>query len=67
MATGFARFTERQESSRPSLFGTSRVHFVLDRRKHNRFAEILALSQPPHRAGADAERICAALREATGP
>ena len=35
--------------------------FVLDRRAHNRFAEALAGSEAPHRAGADAVRICRAI------
>ena len=35
--------------------------FVLDRRAHNRFAEALSKSEAPHRAGADAARVCGAL------
>lgn len=35
--------------------------FVLDRRRMNRYAEALGYGAPTHRAGADAERICAAL------
>lgn len=35
--------------------------FTLDRRMHNRFAERLAQTDAPHRAGLDAERICTAL------
>ena len=36
--------------------------FVLDRRAHNRFADALAAAgEPPHRAGPDAARVCAAL------
>lgn len=40
--------------------------FVLDRRMHNGFAEAVAATAAPHRAGADAARICAALRCAKG-
>lgn len=35
--------------------------FVLDRRRMNRYADALGAAAPAHRAGADAERICAAL------
>lgn len=35
--------------------------FIMDRRKHNRFAEILAKTEAPHRAGSDAFRLCEAL------
>ena len=38
--------------------------FVLDRRAHNRVAEALAASEAPHRAGADAARICGAITRA---
>jgi hypothetical protein len=38
--------------------------FVLDRPLFRRFSMILAESEPPHRAAADAARLCAALVEA---
>lgn len=39
--------------------------FLLDRPLHNRFANVLAATVPPHRAGEDASRVCAALIDAS--
>lgn len=39
--------------------------FVLDRRAHNRFADAIARTEPPHRAGPDAARVCGAILAAS--
>ncbi|MDP9412901.1 MAG: hypothetical protein M3Q08_02165 [Pseudomonadota bacterium] len=40
--------------------------FAFDRPMQNRYADILAATAPPHRAGEDAARICSALVSAAG-